>query len=59
MGCVPTPHLWIPASAGMVYLGAPTVILNGAERSEESKASVRKAAMYLVNGFGFFAFGSE
>ncbi len=34
---------------------APTVILNGAERSEESKASVRKAATYLVNDFGFFA----
>ncbi len=43
----------------MVSLGAPFVVLNGAERSEESKASVHKAATYFVNDFGFFAFGSE
>ncbi len=43
----------------MACLGAPTVILNGVERSEESKIAVRKAAPSLVNDLGFFAFGSE
>ena len=35
--------------------GAPIVILNGAKRSEESKASARKAAMSSMKPLGFFA----
>ena len=34
---------------------ATTVILNGAQRREESNASVRKTAMYSMNHLGFFA----
>ena len=35
--------------------GAPIVILNGAKRSEESKASARKAVMSSMKPLGFFA----
>ena len=35
------------------------VILNGVERSEESKISVRKTAPHPVHVPGFFASGSE
>ena len=35
--------------------GAPIVILNGAQRSEESKASAHKTAMSSMKPLGFFA----
>ena len=34
---------------------APTVILNGAQRSEESNAFVHKTTMHLMSCLGFFA----
>ena len=43
-------------NSGIVPKGSvPSVILNGAKRSEESEASLCKAKMHLMSGLGFFA----